>query len=167
MVLLAKILSPVLGPNADGIINPTDEKHEGDTAETERSHEFDHVNGLDQDESVWELDEVADSVREPSHKDNATEEAAAAAAEETEGVKLNKREALVRDLVDLAGPPPPQLMQRLPCPVIIPQRRPRKRERGFVRAYAPVLANSGVSEYVFLEFLECFDRVNEVAPSNF
>ncbi|KAF3392065.1 hypothetical protein DPV78_010296 [Talaromyces pinophilus] len=105
-------------------------------------------NQLGLDEAVWELDEIANSVREPSHKDNATE---AAAAEETEGVKLNKREALVRDLVDLAGPPPPQLMQRLPCPVIIPQRRPRKRERGFVRAYAPVLADSGVSEDVFLE----------------
>lgn len=204
MVLLAKILSPVLGvtseaihaarersstreqaassspescttrntdpesgtnkPNPDGIIDPTDEKHGGDTAETERSHEFDYVNGLDQDEAVWELDEIADSVREPSHRYNAAEEIA---AEETEDVKLNKREALVRDLVVLAGPPPPQPMQRLPCPVIIPQKRPRKRERVFVRACAPVLADSCVSEDVFQEFLECFHRVNEVTPLQF
>ncbi|KUL87243.1 hypothetical protein ZTR_03338 [Talaromyces verruculosus] len=125
MVLVAKILSPVLGvtseaihatrecsstrkqgassspescttrntdpetgtnkSNLDGIIDPTDEKHEGDTAEIERRHEFDYLSGLDQDEAVWELDEIADSVQEPSHKYNAAGEAAA--AEETEDVK--------------------------------------------------------------------------------
>ena len=49
-------------PNPDGIIDPSDETHEGDTAETECGHEFGYVNGLDQDETVWELDEIADSV---------------------------------------------------------------------------------------------------------
>jgi hypothetical protein len=204
MVLLAKILSPVLGVTFEaihaarersssrkhvtssslvssstenveletGIDKLTEEKHEYETAKPGRSSDFDYVNGFDQDEAVWVLDEIADSVREPNHKDNATEAeeeaaAAAAAAEDTEDVKLSKREALVRDLVALAGPPPPLPIQRLPCPVIIPQRRPRKRERGFVRAYAPVLADSGVSEDVFLEFLEGFDRVNEVCPPPF
>lgn len=189
MVLLAKILSPVLGvtseaihaarersssrkqatstppdssstdnveletkidqKNPDGIINHNDVKHGNETAKTERSPEFDYVNGFDQDGAVWELDEIADILRESNHEDNVTEAeeeesaAAAAAAEETEDVKLNKREALVRNLVALAGPPPPQTIQKLPCPVIIRQRRPRKRERRFVRAYAVCTRSRG------------------------
>lgn len=35
-------------------------------------------------------------------------------------------------------------ISRLPCPVIIPQRRPESRDRGFVRAYAPNLVDSGI-----------------------
>lgn len=198
MVLLAKILSPVLGvtseaihaarersssrkqinstspdssgagnieletgtdkTNPDEAIDQNDEKHENEIV----TAELDYVNGFDQDEAEWELDEIAHSVLITNVGNARTEETETVAAEETEDVKLNKREALVRDLVTLAGPPPPQPIQRLPCPVIIPQRRPRKRERGFVRAYAPVLADSGVSEDLFLEFLEDFDRVNEV-----
>lgn len=113
MVLLAKILSPVLGVTSEAIhatcdrsssrkqatssppessstdnakldtendraqsdvtINRTDEKHASGTVEAERSPDFDYVNGFDQDEAVWELDEIADSVREPKHADTATE----------------------------------------------------------------------------------------------
>jgi hypothetical protein len=59
--------------------------------------------------------------------------------------------------------PPPQyspnqgpIKGRLPCPVIIPQRRPRDKKRGFVRAYAPVLENCGIDQKTFLDFLETF-----------
>lgn len=33
----------------------------------------------------------------------------------------------------------PASMKPLPCPVILPQRRPQSKSRGFVRAYAPLL----------------------------
>jgi hypothetical protein len=59
--------------------------------------------------------------------------------------------------------PPPQyspsqgpIKGRLPCPVIIPQRRPRDKKRGFVRAYAPVLESCGIDQKTFLDFLETF-----------
>ncbi|KAB8243505.1 hypothetical protein BDV35DRAFT_383061 [Aspergillus flavus] len=41
-----------------------------------------------------------------------------------------------------------------PGPVIIPQRRPGNKDRGFVRAYASVLADCDISQVVFLNFLE-------------
>lgn len=45
--------------------------------------EFDHVHVFDQDEVVWKLDKIADSVREPTQKEPTVEE--------TEDVKLNKK----------------------------------------------------------------------------
>lgn len=111
--------------------------------------------GVDQDEAVWELDDMAESVRPSPYENNmATYEA------EPE-VKMKMREALVQDLTAMAGPPP-QTIRPLPCTVIIPQRRPRHRDRGFARAYAPVLEDCGISQDVFLEFLEDLDRVHTV-----
>lgn len=46
----------------------------------------------------------------------------------------------------------------LPAPVLIPQSRPGMRTRGFVRAYAPALADAGVDETAFLAFLKGFDQ---------
>ena len=38
--------------------------------------------------------------------------------------------------------------------VIIPQRRPKKRERGFIRAYAPELHHCGIDQATFLAFID-------------
>jgi hypothetical protein len=66
--------------------------------------------------------------------------------------------------------PPPQyspsqgpIKGRLPCPVIIPQRRPRDKKRGFVRAYAPVLESCGIDQKTFLD-LPCLDPGGQMAP---
>jgi hypothetical protein len=67
--------------------------------------------------------------------------------------------------------PPPTYTEResivrgqLPCPVIIPQRRPRDKKRGFVRAYAPVLADCGIDQATFLEFLKSFHQSSREDP---
>ncbi|KAI8160180.1 hypothetical protein K4K49_000387 [Colletotrichum sp. SAR 10_70] len=43
-------------------------------------------------------------------------------------------------------------------PVVLPQRRPKTRVRGFVRAYAPVLANAGIDEEAFLDFIDTLNK---------
>ncbi|KAJ3960526.1 hypothetical protein N0V92_002850 [Colletotrichum tropicale] len=43
-------------------------------------------------------------------------------------------------------------------PVVLPQRRPKTRVRGFVRAYAPVLAAAGIDEEAFLDFIDTLNR---------
>ncbi len=61
--------------------------------------------------------------------------------------------------------PPPSYSQRsskLPCPVIVPQRRPRDKTRGFIRAYAPVLSECGIDQTTFLQFLETMDKASKV-----
>lgn len=52
----------------------------------------------------------------------------------------------------------------LSMPVIIPQRRPMQRHRGFIRAYAPVLESAQVSQPAFLEFLEGFEKSIKANP---
>ncbi|PLN85050.1 hypothetical protein BDW42DRAFT_191133 [Aspergillus taichungensis] len=53
---------------------------------------------------------------------------------------------------------------RLPCPVILPQRRPGNRQRGFVKAYAPILEDVGISQAMFLDFLETANRAGTASP---
>ncbi|KAK2007431.1 hypothetical protein LZ32DRAFT_593845 [Colletotrichum eremochloae] len=49
-------------------------------------------------------------------------------------------------------------------PVVIPQRRPKKRARGFVRAYSPVLADAGIDRNTFLDFIDTFNQALEPNP---
>ena len=47
---------------------------------------------------------------------------------------------------------------KLDLPVIIPQRRPKERTRGFLRAYAPLLSNVGIDQMMWLKFLDDFQE---------
>ncbi|KAI8630347.1 hypothetical protein F5Y19DRAFT_429761 [Xylariaceae sp. FL1651] len=47
---------------------------------------------------------------------------------------------------------------RLHHPVILPQRRPQRRHRGFIRAYAPDLLACGIDQPTFMAFLDEFDK---------
>ena len=49
-------------------------------------------------------------------------------------------------------------------PVVIPQRRPGNRSRGFVRAYAPDLEGCGIDQTTFLHFLEEFEKSSQANP---
>jgi hypothetical protein len=64
-------------------------------------------------------------------------------------------------LPNLADLPP---IPRLPYPVVLPQRRPENRSRGFIRAYAPVLMNAGIDQATFLNYLELFDKASQASP---
>ncbi|KAK1572699.1 heterokaryon incompatibility protein-domain-containing protein [Colletotrichum navitas] len=52
----------------------------------------------------------------------------------------------------------------VPLPVVLAQRRPEKRTRGFMRAYAPVLAEVGVDQGTFLDFIDGFNKALEPNP---
>ncbi len=57
-------------------------------------------------------------------------------------------------------PPPSYTAETglLACPVIIPQRRPQSKQRGFVRAYAPMLNDCGIYQGTFMDFLAGFEK---------
>jgi hypothetical protein len=95
---------------------------------------------------------MTETVAPPSNEEAGLSTPAAVDNESDES-KVKKQEQMIRDLLRMAGPPP-QPTQRIPCPVIIPQRRPRNKDRGFVRGYAPVLDDCGISQDVFLKFLK-------------
>lgn len=131
---------------------------------TENSGDEDDDHSADElaaDEAAWELDEMTDRMAPPSYEDS--EAAQMPSADDSEEAKAEKQDKLVRKLVQMAGPPPVPT-QRLPYPVILPQRRPRNKSRGYVRAYAPVLQSCGVSQDVFLKFLSDWEAASKSDP---
>lgn len=143
---------------AERVVGPADEKKRSLSKAAEAGYGTDDDSTGDEDsdvgqlddEAAWELDDMAGRLAPPSYADSVAS-ARAAGEGESEQAKVKREEQMIRDIVRMAGPPP-QSTQRIPCPVIIPQRRPRNKDRGFVRAYAPVLDSCGVSQDVFLKF---------------
>ncbi|KAM0547753.1 hypothetical protein ACHAO7_007150 [Fusarium culmorum] len=58
----------------------------------------------------------------------------------------------------------PPTGQRLEIPVILAQRRPKNRSRGFVRGYAPILEDVGIDQETWLDFLDKFDAASMASP---
>ncbi|THX17656.1 hypothetical protein D6D17_02433 [Aureobasidium pullulans] len=48
--------------------------------------------------------------------------------------------------------------EKLPFPIIIPQRRPKDRSRGMVRAYPLILEQRGIDQAMFIDFIETFNK---------
>jgi hypothetical protein len=51
----------------------------------------------------------------------------------------------------------------LAAPVILPQRRPEDRSRGWTRAFAPALQDCGIDEQMFLQFIDDFNKSCQVS----
>jgi hypothetical protein len=96
----------------------------------------------DELEEQWRLDEAAEAIDPPAY-------------EESEASDAEKRDPkdLVNEVLSIA-PPAATRRALLPVPVVVPQRRPRTRARGFVRAYAPVLNDCAIDQKTFLTFLK-------------
>ena len=110
----------------------------------------------DADEVVWELDEAAASLGPPPRYDDISKD-----------VAIDPDEQALRFLQrhHISSQPVPGGYQPLPCPVILPQRRPKNKERGFVRAYAPVLEQySGIDQKMFIDFLQDLDKASKASP---
>ena len=103
------------------------------------------------DEEDWELDEAGGEHQEAGYSDSDKKPD----VRETLGQFL-QRHPTVRNLI--------QDSRRLPCPVIIPQSRPRTKSRGFVRAYAPVLGDCGIDQETWMDFLETFHKASQASP---
>lgn len=84
-----------------------------------------------------------------------------ASPEQGENIDIDQ---LLRDFA--ARHPAPAYTQAsgLPMPVILPQRRPESRHRGFVRAYAPALQNCGIDQATWLDFLDGFEKSINANP---
>lgn len=110
------------------------------------------VDDKDDDEEAWVIDDAQD--------------------EEPKDVKPTIQEAKnVKQLLEAfqrLHPQPAQPIRtaNLPLPVILPQRRPRHRDRGFVRAYSPILQEQGIDQSAFFDFLDGFERAIRVSISN-
>jgi hypothetical protein len=122
-----------------------------EAAVTQEARKMQHdANLLQQmDEAVWELDEAQDQVSEHQFR------AVAATDEEIAGLADSFLVAHSRT--------PPYSVGQLALPVVITQRRPESRTKGFVRAYSPLLDDVGIDQTAFLDFLDNLNK--SLAPS--
>lgn len=101
----------------------------------------------DDDEIAWELDEAQEAADPPSYDDTISKDVTT----EEGDIDVPK---LVRGVLQKVGAFHGQ--KRMPYPIVIPQRRPHTKARGFIRAYPPILENYGISQDAFLTFLKNF-----------
>ena len=126
--------------------HPQDDNEErGDTPEK---------TAIDSLEEQWELDETQDELRHPT-------------SDQAELPEHNETEEAVEDAVHrfASDYPPPAYtpgddtqLPQLPGPILLPQRRPKNRKRGFIRAYAPDLAAFSIDQPMFFEFLDTTEK---------
>ena len=114
------------------------------------------------DEADWQLDEaVPDAARSPSlsvEDDTVFEQVPSG-----EEARKHYVDKIVKNFINRHPPPPnTQATGNLPCPVIIPQRRPHNKRRGFVQAYAPVLKDCGIDQDSFLQFHKAMYKASQV-----
>ena len=114
----------------------------------------------DDDEAYWELDEAIEP-EPPAYDYSPSVRGQIDYAEPEKGETKPDVHKLVQRFL-ASHPAPTSEAGQLPCPVIIPQRRPGTKSRGFVRAYAPVLADCGIDQDTFLQFLKTFHKASQV-----
>lgn len=110
------------------------------------------------DERDWALDEAAG-------EDNPS--AASPSSQEPKKKYALDATATIQSLGAIVlskFPPPPRSTPQLRCPVIIAQRRPGASGRGFIRAYAPDLADFGIPQDAFLSFLKTQHEASKASP---
>ena len=104
----------------------------------------------DDDEADWALDDAATAVED----------------DEPDGEIVSAKQSLSLTGLILSEKKPTSKSpsKPLPSPVVTPQRRPGTKARGFVRAYAPVLQDSGIDHETFLGFLKEFHKAAQAHP---
>ncbi|KAI1775543.1 hypothetical protein F4818DRAFT_52937 [Hypoxylon cercidicola] len=85
-------------------------------------------------------------------------------AHQHRGSAQHEHDLLHTSVLAYARPSPPASTAQLPYPVIIPQRRPKNRDRGFIRAYAPDLMRCGIDQRTFMDFLDGFNKATATSP---
>lgn len=135
---------------ASGQAEPTDRK----TPTHELVPQDKEDDGVDRDEADWALDEAA-----ADGEDNEP-----ALTNEKDNVHIEERIANKAGVSATSSPLSKKSMPKLPFPVIVPQRRPGTKTRGFVRAYPPVLEETGISQDAFLGFLKDLHTAAQASP---
>lgn len=107
-------------------------------------------------EGQWQLEEAQDelALTVPSGKQKDKE------------MNSHDPARIMNAFLERHGSIPPHFVpgSTISMPVILPQRRPKDRSRGFVRAYAPVLENVSIDEATWMVFLETFQLASEASP---
>lgn len=141
------------------------------TAKSDDAQNSDHLpptydEALEYDEEQWDLDDAQHDLKLPIPGEPTSPR------EENEPESSSTEQKEIRNVHKLtdafmAKHPVPEYISKadkMGVPVVLPQRRPKDRHRGFIRAYAPALEVKGIDEDTFLEFIETFDKASQASP---
>ncbi|PTB65869.1 hypothetical protein BBK36DRAFT_1169561 [Trichoderma citrinoviride] len=135
----------------------TSYEHDGNGSSDSDGNEelvrVDQETSRDLEEAAWQLDAAQSQLEPPP--DYATVMA--------QDIDVD---AMAEGFVRSHTAPSNQQIQRqgLPMPVILPQRRPGERARGFIHAYAPLLQDVGIDEATFFDFIEQLNMATAPSP---
>jgi hypothetical protein len=115
--------------------------------------------GVITDEQEWALDEAAD---QPPREESDRNPDSVLTRTVSELVQDTIHDTLGAEASEISASQP---TLRLPYPIIIPQRRPGTKGRGFARAYPPDLAQFGIDQDTFLRFLKSFHSASKSSPA--
>ncbi|KAL7904642.1 hypothetical protein GGI35DRAFT_462950 [Trichoderma velutinum] len=130
-----------------------DDDDSSDSEENSGPIHVDEKTSRDLEEAQWELDAAQQQLEPPP--DYAT---------------IMEQDLDVQAMADgfvrsHALPSNQQVQQhKLPMPVILPQRRPGERARGFIHAYAPLLQNVGIDQATFIDFIKQLNMATAPSP---
>ncbi|KAL6717666.1 hypothetical protein ACLMJK_005581 [Lecanora helva] len=117
--------------------------------------EADHI---ERDEADWDLDEATFETEERADPEVESRTDEAKAAKDAVSNRGQPVQSANNSHLERAS------SNNLPYPVVLPQRRPGTKARGFVRAYAPALQDSGIDQEMFLNFLKNFHKAAQASP---
>ena len=138
---------------AGGQALPLDEKS-GNGDHDEDGSDRDSDSDSEGDEANWALDEAAEEIATPRAEDPKLKY----------GILAQPTVESFSAIVMAKCPPLNHPTNPLQRPVIIPQRRPGARDRGFIHAYSPDLAEKGISQELFLSFIRNFHAASQASP---
>lgn len=107
------------------------------------------------DEAAWQLDEAQDDLAGEENRtsmDNSQNAPGHVSALADDFIRTHPSEEA------------PARSGCLDMPVVITQRRPKARTRGFIQAYAPLLQNAGIDQPAFLDFIENLNKAVQPSP---
>lgn len=105
------------------------------------------------DEAVWQLDEAQEDLAGGAHQVSSNPS--------NPGEVSALAEDFIRTHRSMELPVP---RGHLDLPVVITQRRPKARTRGFIQAYAPLLGDVGIDQPEFLDFIDKLNKAVQPSP---
>ncbi|KAH8690787.1 hypothetical protein BGW36DRAFT_432572 [Talaromyces proteolyticus] len=128
-----------------------DDQERADTADSTAAH--------DEVERSWQLDEAQDVVVGESEPRKSKK--GVANPDKIIGAFLQRQPP---PYASSSSPDGARPISKLEFPVAIPQRRPKDKKRGFIRAYASDLENVGISQETWFDFIETLNEASLANP---
>ncbi|CAF9906692.1 MAG: hypothetical protein GOMPHAMPRED_004877 [Gomphillus americanus] len=160
--IIEKIVGPLVGLTSEAIAHQQKKSQSSSygvhshNANTGDDYGVTENPDYESDAEQWELDSAAEEIH-ATHNQNQN-------VPQGNWMSPATIDTIVSNFVQKHPPGDPSSGSYLQLPVVIPQKRPHQKARGFVRAYSPVLEDCGIDQATWMEFLDSFHESIKVSP---